>query len=79
MTRQTTRLVQEGDFAAKVLVDFLDEDQPLGPYLTPADARKLEDVRQALRRGDLTGAAKYGEIFRLIPVPLPGVKAEAAE
>jgi hypothetical protein len=32
------------------------------------DARKLETVRLALRRGDVAEAAKYGRVFELKPV-----------
>jgi hypothetical protein len=32
------------------------------------DARKLEAVRLALKRGDVTEAAKHGRVFELKPV-----------
>jgi hypothetical protein len=32
------------------------------------DARKLERVRLALRRGDIAEAAKHGQVFELTPV-----------
>ena len=32
------------------------------------DARKLEAVRLALRRGSIAEAAKYGRVFELKPV-----------
>ncbi len=32
------------------------------------DARKLETVMLALRRGDVAEAAKYGRVFELTPV-----------
>jgi hypothetical protein len=32
------------------------------------DARKLDTVRLALRRGDIAEAAKYGRVFELTPV-----------
>jgi hypothetical protein len=33
------------------------------PYLSIEDAQKLDEVREALRRGDLKTAAKLGRIF----------------
>jgi hypothetical protein len=33
-----------------------------------ADAFKLDDVRDALRRRDLAGAATFGRIYELRPV-----------
>jgi hypothetical protein len=32
------------------------------------DARKLDAVRLALRRGDIAEAAKHGRVFKLTPV-----------
>ncbi len=32
------------------------------------DAYKLDDVRHALRHGDIEAASKLGRVFRLIPV-----------
>jgi hypothetical protein len=36
--------------------------------LSLEDAYKLDDVRQALRDGDLKTAAKLGRVFKLTPV-----------
>lgn len=38
------------------------------PYLFVEDARNLDAVRQALKAGDLTSAARFGRVFRLEPV-----------
>jgi len=32
------------------------------------DAKKLDTIRQALRRGDITEAAKLGRVFELKPI-----------
>jgi hypothetical protein len=37
-------------------------------YLSPDDARRLDTVRLALRRGDIAEAAKHGRVFELPPV-----------
>ncbi|CUS05000.2 conserved protein of unknown function [Candidatus Promineifilum breve] len=34
------------------------------------DAYKLDDMRYALRRGDVETAAKLGRVFRLVPVAI---------
>jgi hypothetical protein len=36
--------------------------------LSLEDAHKLDDVREALRRGDIEAAAKLARIFKLTPV-----------
>jgi hypothetical protein len=61
--------VHEGEYVAEVEVTLTDFDQPWGPYLLNEDVAKLDQVRRALRSGDIPQAAKYGRVFRLIPVP----------
>jgi len=68
MIRKTTKLVREGKYAAEVSVELIEDDTAWSPYLSPDDARKLDTVRLALRRGDVAEAAKYGRVFELTPV-----------
>jgi hypothetical protein len=68
MNRKTTKLVREGKYAAEVPVELVEDDTAWSPYLTPADVKKLDTVRLALRRGDITEAAKHGRVFELKPV-----------
>lgn len=66
-----TKLVDEGAYIAKVPVTlFYEPDDPTdwGPYLSADDALKLDEVRQALRRGDIASAARHGEVFELTKV-----------
>lgn len=66
--RRRTKLVHEGKYVAQVDVELLETDEEWSPYLSLEDADKLDDVRNALRRGDLKSAARYGHIFTLTPV-----------
>ena len=50
---QSTMLVREGDRVAEVRIDLLEDDSGWSPYLSLDDANKLDDVRDALRRGEL--------------------------
>jgi hypothetical protein len=68
MTRKSKEFVHEGKYAAEVAVDLIEDDAAWSPYLSPDDARKLDAVRVALRRGDIAEAAKYGRVFELTPV-----------
>lgn len=68
MTRKSVKLVREGKFAAEVSVDLIEEHGGWSPYLSAGDATKLDDVRRALRDGDLTAAAKLGRVFELTPL-----------
>jgi hypothetical protein len=66
--RKRTKLVQEGRYVAEVDVELIDDETGWAPYLTPADAFKLDDVRAALRRGDLHSASNLARVFELRPV-----------
>jgi hypothetical protein len=68
--RQTTKLIQEGDFVAEVDIDLIFTDDEWSPYLSLEDAYRLDDVRQALRRGDLKTAAKFARLYKLTPIAI---------
>jgi hypothetical protein len=68
-TRSSKRLVREGDLAAEVEVQLLEGEGGWAPYLSLDDAYKLDDVREALRLGDISRAARLAaRVFRLTPV-----------
>jgi hypothetical protein len=66
--RPHTKLIHEGPYAAEVDVEFIETEDGWSPYLSLEDARKLDDVRQALRRGDLKQAAQHARVYQLLPV-----------
>ena len=66
--KKRTKLVHEGSYVAEVEVELLDEPEGWSPYLSLDDAYRLDEVRQALRRGDLEAAAKHSRVFSLTPV-----------
>ena len=68
--RNRTKLVQEGKFVAEVDVALIETDEGWSPYLSLEDAYKLDDVREALRRGDIEAASKLGRVFKLTPVSM---------
>jgi len=43
-------------------------DNDWSPYLSVDDAYKLDDVREALKRGDLEAIARHGRVFALMLV-----------
>ena len=51
----------------KFSVDPIADDTGWSPYLTPEDDQKLDTVRLALRRGDISEASKYGRVLELVP------------
>jgi hypothetical protein len=66
--RKKTKYVHEGQYVAEVDVELLEDETGWSPYLSVEDAYKLDDVRDALRSGDIEAAAKYGRIYELRPV-----------
>jgi len=66
--RRQLKLVHEGQYAAEVEVELIYDDQGWSPYMSLEDAYKLDNVREALRRGDIEAAAKLGQVFKLTPL-----------
>lgn len=66
-TRQLAEIIHEGKYAAEVLVTWHYDDS-WTPTMSADDARKLDAVRFALRRGATAEAAKHGRVFELTPV-----------
>lgn len=67
--RLTKRLVREGEFVAEVEVELVEVQGGWTPHLSLRDAYKLDDVREALRAGDIQRASQLAErVYRLTPV-----------
>lgn len=67
-TRRKTRYIHEGRYVAEVDVELLEDDTGWSPYLTVQDASRLDDVRDALRRGDISTASRLARVFKREPV-----------
>lgn len=73
--KTTKRLVHEGDLAAEVAVEIVEGDGSWAPYLSVEDASKLDDVRDALRAGDLARASKLADsVYRLMPLTASDIR-----
>jgi hypothetical protein len=68
--RRKTKLVHEGGFVAEVEVELFDTNGGWSPYLSLEDSYKLDDVRNALRQGDIKGASRLAKVFALTPVAM---------
>ena len=66
--RMKTKYVHEGQYVAEVEVTLIEDETGWSPLLSLEDAYRLDDVRDALRRGDLGSATRYGRIYELRPV-----------
>jgi hypothetical protein len=66
--RQTKELIREGAYVAEVDVTLIETDHEWSPYISAADTRKLDEVRLALRKGDLKTAARLSRVYELKPI-----------
>ena len=62
------KLVREGEYVAEVDVELMYTDEGWSPYLSLDDAYKLDDVREALRLGDVKAAPRLARVYTLTPV-----------
>jgi len=67
-TRKHRKLIHEGEYAAEVDVKLIETESSWSPYLSLDDAYKIDDVRDALRRGDIKSASRKARVFALTPV-----------
>ena len=63
--KQHLKLVREGEYVAEVPVELIEDDTGWSPYLSMDDAKKLDAVREALRREDLASATALAKVYRL--------------
>ena len=66
--KKHTKRVHEGQYVAEVEVELIITEDEWSPYLSLEDAYKLDDVREALQRGDLKTATKLSQVFKLLSV-----------
>jgi hypothetical protein len=67
--KATQKLVREGDLVAEVNVNLIEAESGWTPYLSLDDAYRLDDVREALRAGDVQRASRLASrVYRLTPV-----------
>jgi hypothetical protein len=67
-TRKRTKIVHEGKYIAEFDVELLEDETGWSPYLSLDDGYKLDNVREALRRGDIAAASRSSRVFSLTPV-----------
>ncbi|MBQ11690.1 MAG: hypothetical protein CMJ45_09095 [Planctomyces sp.] len=64
------KLIREGQYAAEVDVDLIYDESEWAPYLSLEEAERLDEVREALRKGDVRGVSHFGRIFKLMPITI---------
>jgi len=70
-TKIKTKMIHEGDYMVEIQVELTYTDHDWSPYLSLAEAQKLDNLRLALRHNDLKTAASLAHIYQLSPVMVP--------
>jgi hypothetical protein len=68
MPRKTLEFIRGSKYAGEVPVALIEDDTAWSPNLSVEDATKLDEVRLALKAGDIAAAARHGRVFELLPV-----------
>jgi hypothetical protein len=64
------KFIHEGKYVAEVDVELMETDDEWSPYLSLQDTYRLDDVREALRRGDLEAASRQARVFTMQPIAI---------
>ena len=67
-TKPHTKLVHEGKYLAEVDVELIESETGWSPCLSAAAAGKLDEVREALQRGDVSSASRLARVYTVTPV-----------
>lgn len=67
-SRRKIKFVHQGQYVAEVAIEVSDTDNSWSPTISLDDAYKLDEVRDALKQGDLKAAARYGRVYELRPI-----------
>ncbi|MBN1647628.1 MAG: hypothetical protein JW874_06315 [Spirochaetales bacterium] len=62
------KYIHEGDYVAEVEVELIESDTGWAPYISLDDAYKMDDVREALRNGNIADASKNSQVYKLTPI-----------
>jgi hypothetical protein len=63
--RKHTKIVHEGKYIVEVDIEIIDTNDGWSPYLSLDDALRLDDVRDALKRGDVVSATKQSRGYEI--------------
>jgi len=66
--RKVKKMVHEGRYLAELEVELISDTGGWSPYIKLDDAIKLDEVREALKEGDIKRAKELATIYTLSPV-----------
>jgi hypothetical protein len=66
MKKQTKiKHIHESGYVAEVEIEIIEDETGWSPYIPVEEAEKLDAARDALKKGNLEEAAKYGDVYEL--------------
>lgn len=66
--KRSVKIIREGDYIAEVGVELIRDETGWSPYLSLNDAEKLDEVRDALRKGNIGKAGRIASVFKIMPI-----------
>jgi hypothetical protein len=66
--RHRKKYIYEGNYVAEIEIEVIEANEGWSPYISLEDAFKLDDIRSALRKGNVKAASKHAKIYTLTPV-----------
>ena len=70
MSKTLKKIIHVGDYVAEVDVALEESADDWAPYISLQDALRVDEVREALQRGDVNAAAETATIYEVSPVQL---------
>ncbi len=67
-TMKKNKFIHEGKYAAEVDVELIVNEDERSPYLSLDEAYKLDEIREALRKGDLKSIVGKAKVYELHPI-----------
>ncbi len=68
MSRRHKKYVHEGQYVAEIEIELIESETGWSPLMSVEDAYKLDDVRDALKAGNVKRAASLARVYTLDPV-----------
>ena len=64
-SRKSKNILHEANYVAQVEIELIDSSTGWSPSMSLDTAYILDDIRLALRQGDIQTAAKYATVFEI--------------
>jgi len=68
MKKLQEKFIHVGNYVARIELEYLFNDDSWSPCISVKDARKLDEIKAALEKGDLKAAGLNAKIYTLTPV-----------